>query len=301
MDSYLSSIFSAVIDFRSILIHPISKLLWKNRIQILSYHRICQLPQAEDITSSPSVPPVTFDKQMAFLSSNGFNVITIEQLVDYKERNIQPPPKTVIITFDDGYRDNYLNALPILEKYGFKGSLFVVTDYIGSNKIFPWLEFGRKALTHSRQNRRYWLPLSREEIAEMSAHGACFGSHTKTHPYLTDLDESSAMEELVGSRECLEEMLQKPVRCFCYPFGDVNKMVRQWTEAAGYCAALTTIEEGSNTLKSDFLKLKRRQINPQDSLAKFVRKVEGAYDLTVWWLPPIRFVRRLIFGKQGGR
>ena len=295
--SGLGSIFRAGIDFISIVIYPVAKLLGKNKIRILCYHRVCDLPETKDIMHWLNICPEVFAQQMAFLTQNGFNVITLEQLVSYKEKKTKPPPKTVILTFDDGYRDNYLNAFPILEKYGFKGTFFVVTDYIGSDRIFHWLKLGEKSLAHSRENRPYWLPLSPKEMLEMSARGACFGSHSKTHLYLSDIDEDEAIEELKQSKEYLERLLSKPVRCFAYPFGNFNKSVKGLVKAAGYKMAVT-VKAGSNTLRSSPFELRRTVIEAKDSPSRFRRKVEGAYD---WWLrlaPLVGSVGQILFQWQ---
>ena len=287
-------------EFISVIIHPLSKLWSKNQVRILCYHRVCDLPETNDSMMYLNVPPEAFAQQMAFLSQNGFNVITLEQFIEYKDGNRKPPSKTVVITFDDGYRDNYINAFPILEKYNFKGTFFIVTDYIDGDRIFHWLKLGEKSLAHSQENKQYWLPLSRGEILDMSAQGACFGSHTRSHCSLNSVDKNVAMEELKGSKECLEKILLKPVRCFCYPYGDMNNSVKSLVKAAGYSAAVSTLA-GGNTLKSDFFELRRIAIPRQYSYVKFKRRVEGAYDWIEYLLPAFRFIQQIIFQKQGGK
>ena len=293
MGEKIKNILRSCIDLVSIVFHPLSRLLGRNKVRILVYHRVCDLPETNDVMSFLNVPPKAFAQQMEFLSQNGFNVITLDEFIEYKGKNMKPPPKTVIVTLDDGYRDNYLNAFPVLARYNLRGTFFIVTDYIDSDKIFHWLKLEEKSLAHAQDNRQYWLPLRREEILEMNTQGACFGSHAKSHCSLTEIDDSRAMEELRGAKECLEGILQKPVRCFSYPYGDMNKSAKNWVQAAGYRAAVT--KWGSNTTKSDFFELRRVPIKSQDSLAKFRRKVEGAYD---WWfrwvLPFVILVEQII-------
>jgi peptidoglycan/xylan/chitin deacetylase (PgdA/CDA1 family) len=299
MGEGLKNILPSCVDLVSIIIHPLSRLLGRKRVRILCYHRVCDLPETSDSMSFLNVSPEAFTQQVKFLSQGGFNVITLEELIEYKRKNIKLPPKTVILTFDDGYRDNYLNAFPILKKYSLRGTFFIVTDYIGSDRLFHWLKLGEKSLVHFQEKRQYWLPLSQEEILEMNAHGACFGSHTKSHCCLTQVDESEAMGELVGSKGCLEEILEKPVTCFCYPYGEVNRSARNWVRRAGYQAAVA--KWGSNTEKTDLFKLRRIPINSRDSLTKFRRKVEGAYD---WWfdrvLPLVIGVWEAVSRRRGG-
>ncbi len=286
------------VDVASVIFYPFSKLLSRKGVRILCYHRVCDLPETKDDMRIYNVPPAAFAQQMAFLSQNGFQVITLEQFVEYKQQNRKPPPKTVIITFDDGYRDNYLNAFPILEESNFKATFFVVTDYINSDRIFHWLNLGKKSLSHYEENKQYWLPFGKDDILSMSNKGACFGSHTKTHCNLKDVDESRAMEELRGSKECLEKKLLKPVRCFCYPFGGLSELIKNWVKAAGYDCAVS-VEMGCNTLNGDFFNLRRTSISGQDSYAKFKRKVEGAYDWVGYLIRGASLIKRIMFRMVG--
>ena len=291
--SGITGIFRTIIDLISIIIHPLYKASSKDKIQILGYHRVCALPETDDIMKYLNVPPASFASQMELLSQDGFNVITLEEFVECRDKNTKLPTKTVIITFDDGYRDNYLNAFPVLRKHDFKGTFFITTDYISEKQAFNWLKLGEESLAHYQKNKGDWLPLSRQEILEMNAQGSCFGSHTKSHCNLTQMDESKAMEELTDSKKYLEEMLQKPVTCFSYPYGEINNSAKNWIQTAGYRAAV--VKWGSNALKNELLELHRTPINSQDSLAKFRRKVYGAYD---WWfkwiLPLVLLIQQII-------
>ncbi len=288
------------IDIISIIVHPLCRLWGKNRVRVLCYHRVCNLPETDDVMKYLHVPLAAFTEQMAFLARGNYNIITLEQLIDYRDNNREPPPKTIIMTFDDGYRDNYVNAFPSLQRYNLKGTFFLVTDYIDRDRIFSWLKLDEKSLAHSQQSRQYWMPLSREEILSMSAQGACFGSHTKSHCHLNEIDPSKVGEELVGSREYLEEILATPVRCFGYPYGEVSKSVKALVKVAGYHSAVGT-KWGSNTLKSDFLELRRITIEGKDSLGRFSRKVDGAYDWWFGWLVPLVITIQQIKFPRGQR
>jgi peptidoglycan/xylan/chitin deacetylase (PgdA/CDA1 family) len=232
-----------------------------------------------------SVPPASFEKQMNYLANNGFNVITAEQFIEYKRIKGKIPPKSMIISFDDGYRDNYLNAFPSLVKHNFKGTFFVVTDYIGSEKVFNWLSLGRESQVDAKEHTRYWLPLSREDIFAMITQGSSFGSHTRTHSHLNEQDLDAVSEEIKGSKERLQQILLKPVRCFCYPYGEVSESLRSLVKEAGYEMAVTSTW-GTNTLKSDQFALRRLVVEGHDSLGRFARKVNGAYDWWFGWLLP---------------
>ncbi len=267
------------IDFVSVLIHPFCGFVSNKRISILCYHRVCDLPRTHDVMSYLNVPPVDFERQMSFLSRKGYNVITLDDFLTCRDKGVKPPEKSVIITFDDGYGDNYLNALPVLEKYNFKGTFFIATDFIGSNQIFPWLELDEKSSARSPENLPYWRPLGQEEQTEMSRGGACLGSHTKSHCALSDVDQVTAREELYGSKASLENILGRAVRCFCYPYGSVNGQVKKLVKEAGYEAAVGS-RWGNNTVGSDWMELRRKSIEGTDSIGRFIRKVDGAYD---WW------------------
>jgi peptidoglycan/xylan/chitin deacetylase (PgdA/CDA1 family) len=273
----LINVVRVMVDIISVCYRPFAAVFGNNKVRILCYHRVCDIPETKDYVRNITVKPVEFERQMSFLSENGFNVITLEQFIEEKIARHPPEKKTIVITFDDGYRDNYLNAFPILKRYEFNASFFLVTDYIGGDSVFPWLKLTEASLRHYQANTQYWLPLKEEDIIAMSSGGACFGSHTRSHCYLRQVGESQALEELKSSRTRLEEILKKPVRCFCYPFGGVDKNLIRLVGLSGYEAA-TGLITGSNTNKSDFLNLKRISIDGQDSFIKYKMKVAGGYD-----------------------
>ena len=275
------------IDFISIMIHPLCKLLGKDHVRILFYHRVCDIPRG--IEFSFYVTPTAFAQQMGFLSRNRFNIITLDELIDYKDKSKTPPPNTIIITFDDGYADNYVNAFPILEKYNFKATFFIVTDYIDSEQVFDWLKLDKWPLLDQPENKASWLPFNQQHILDMQARGASFGSHTKTHCALNKIKEEEAIKEIENSKKWLEEILSKPIRCFSYPYGGMNERVKGLVKDAGYEIAVAGT--GANTMKSDFLELRRIEIQPGDSLSKFKRKVNGAYDWLEYMLPVAKFMQ----------
>lgn len=213
-----------------------------SKVRILCYHCI------RDSSSLQDVSPKAFKRQMEFLSQNGYNSITLDEFTEFKDRNVDPPPKTIVITFDDGHKDGY-DAFTILLNYNLKGTFFIITNNIGS------MDF-----------------LSKEEILGMDAQGACFGSHTKSHCHLTQTRKAKAMEEIRDSKRCLEEILQKPVKCFSYPYGYMEGWVKNLVQAE-YQTAVA--HSGSVTIKSNFLELRRISIDNRDSLGSFIRKVKG--------------------------
>ena len=282
-----------VVDcLRAIISLSLYGLIGRKRVRILIYHKVCDLPPNK--YHDHAVPPASFARQMEYLFRNKYNVITLEEFVEYKERKAKPPPKSVIITFDDGYMENYLNALPVLERYNFKATFFITSDYIDSEEPFRWLDWDEQLLSQFRENKSDWLPLSRQMLLDISERGYSVGSHTKSHPDLTQVEESVAVEELKGSKQRLEEILAKPVTSFSYPFGEeLNERVKDLVKAAGYKVAVRAMGTGS-TLDSDFFELGRMPIEGCDSFLRFKNKLRGAYDWERYRLSFQQFLGRVL-------
>ncbi len=284
----MRNIFWRCIDIASILLHPVTRVLCRDRVRVLCYHKVSSIPQTNIYIQELAVPVDKFTAQMHFLARKGFNIITLDELISCRGENRNPPPRTVIITFDDGYRDNYENAFPILREHGFKADIFLVTRYIGGRDALPWLKLDEEMLKEYRE----WLPMGEAEIAEMDEYGISFGSHTATHCDLSKIDRAMAQEELVESKKALEEILSRPVTCFSYPYGALDSHVKEMVKAVGYRVAVST-KGGGNNLKADAYELRRTLIDGGDSLSRFVRKVEGAYDWVEYLFPVVGFLKRL--------
>lgn len=168
----------------------------KNTVEylpVLYYHAVNDtITGIEDLFVSPS----EFERQMEYLKKNKYTVITFDQIHNYKKIK-----KPVMITFDDGYEDNYTNAYPILKKYGHKASVFLCTDFIDKP-----------------------LYLKTKQILAMKDL-INFQSHTLSHRNLTELDEEQIEHELMNSRFLLEDMLGEKVEALAYPFGDYDERV----------------------------------------------------------------------------
>ena len=161
-------------------------------IPILNYHNIDDAPGEKALWVSSS----HFDYQMAYLKKNGYHVISLSALIDGIERHIALPKKSVVITFDDGYENNYTQAYPILKKYGYPAIIFLVSDWIDRDGY-----------------------LTTWQIKEMSRHGISFGSHTQTHPFLPNITEDKKRIEIAGSKVILEKKLGLKMDFLAYPFG----------------------------------------------------------------------------------
>ena len=191
--------------------------LWQQpsgTVPVINYHQI------NDTAQNPlTIHTDQFEHQMQYLAENGYHTITPAEMIDSWENGTELPPNPIIITFDDGYLDNYRNAFPILEKYHLKATIFLISDYVST---YP--------------NYLTW-----EEAQEMQDSGLInFESHTLSHVELTEAgSREDVIHQLRDSREALEYHLKKPVRFIAYPCGSYDEEVEQLTKDTGYRGAFT--------------------------------------------------------------
>lgn len=213
-------------------------------VPVLNYHKV------QDGAGTPlAVGTKEFEEQMAYLHEKGFTAITPDQLVDYVQAGKPLPAKPVLITFDDGYRDFYFNAYPILKKYGLTATVFVITDVIGHDPGY----------------------LDWDQIIEMRDHGKgiVFGSHTLSHAALNTIPPGEIMFQLVKSKEGMEWKLDAPVKYFAYPGGAYDRNIEKLVQQAGYKAAFA-IDLGRVDRRSDLFALERIPIyQTQRTFANF--------------------------------
>jgi len=211
-------------------------------ISVLMYHSIAY----NDVFFT--VRPGEFEKQINYLKDNGYYIISLTELVNILESNESLPKKTVILTFDDGYQDNYTNAFPILKKHNFPATIFLITGLIGQ-KINNSQNISLKALN--------W-----NEIQEMHNSGLIdFQSHTVNH-------QESNKEEIVNSKKEIEERLNKKCKFFAYPRGLYNNEIIDILKENKFKAA-RTVENGKVKKGDDLFKLKRISINSTTSFIQF--------------------------------
>lgn len=206
------------------------------KIPVLAYHRVGYT------TDNLTVTPERFSNDLDSLQQRGYCSITLGEFQNFmSDRNVELPEKPVVITFDDGYLDNFQNAYPILKRHGMVGTFFIITDML-------WT-----------QDR-----LTPENIVEMEQGGMSFGSHSVTHRALGELDQATVYDELVNSKAVLESVLGKKVDAIAYPRGSYNERVVQIAKNVGYNIGFT-VREGICLKDSPEFELRRIPIFKYDS------------------------------------
>ena len=213
--------------------------------RVLMYHAIgTRIP--DDVRGRYTLAPERFAAQMEVLARSGLNV-----------GKVGAPDAEVAITFDDGYRDNLMFALPILERLGYPFTIFVTSG------------FAQSACS---------LYLGANELRRLASHRlATIGAHGKTHGHLTELNDLELRSELVGAKSWLEEVTGVQVRSLSYPHGAVDARVRAAVADAGYTLACTS-EFGGNEPHRDSLTLRRIDVWTTDDEGTFESKLNGDWD-----------------------
>ncbi len=199
----------------------------------------------------------TFERQMRFLKEKRYTTLTLDQAADIVSRRTKGPGKAVVLTFDDGYEDNYIHAFPVLKKYGLRATIYLVVNDIGKPGKLGW-----------------------EQILEMKNSGLIdFGSHSLSHPFLDCIvSPDELVNEISRSKKILEEKLGAGVTTFAYPCGRFNAGVRQRVAEAGYRTAVVT-NPGKSVKNDDLFALKRVRISESASnLFVFWFEISGYYN-----------------------
>jgi peptidoglycan/xylan/chitin deacetylase (PgdA/CDA1 family) len=196
-------------------------------IPILTYHHTEQAPPKGFAMRSLWVSPSSFATQMQWLARLGYRGLAMSELMPYLRG--EKSGKVVGITLDDGYQSNLLHALPILKNMGFSATCYVVSGKLGQhNEWDESLGMAQAAL------------MGVEEMRTWVAAGMEVGSHTCSHADLNQISLAEAGHELLQSKSDLENLLQKPVTQFCYPYGHFSPEHESLVSQSGYVAATTT-------------------------------------------------------------
>lgn len=234
--------------------------------RILMYHMIAA-PRRGARFNGLRVAPGVFARQLRWLSQQGWHSYTVSELVAQAG---QLPEKSFAITFDDGYADNLLQALPLLKKYHCKATLYLVVDRFGRD----W-SVQRKA-HHNEGELKKEAKLSDAQVQEMLASGCIeLGSHGMTHANFMALDEAAVRRELVESRRVLQERFGVAVDSFAFPFGLYRPEQVELVRSAGYCSAVTTREALQDPAHWNPLELPRIKISGKDRWLAFLLRMRG--------------------------
>lgn len=226
-------------------------------VPVLMYHHVN--PHKGDMVT---VTPTTFERQMEYLHEAGFKTLTLDELLSYIKGDMVLQQKAVVVTFDDGWLDNYIYAFPVLKKYNVHASVFIVTDIIerasrGGGKPPAVVPTHRESKLVMQQGEGHLVFLNWDITTEMARSGLVdFYSHAKTHASCDFLSEPELSEELQTSKHVIEERLKKPCPFLCWPFGRYTTFAIAIAKKVGYSAAFTT-NHGIVTPGSDPFAIKR--------------------------------------------
>ena len=301
-------------------------------VPILMYHSITDAPEPGvspyyQVNTAPSV----FRQHMQFLADHGYRTLTLGRAVEllcpprpsdgrgikgegqlpssinpsiHKSNNHQPSTtnqQLVVLTFDDGFRNFYTEAFPVLQEFGFTATIFLPTAYIqGSKSCSPVVSSSRSLVVpSSRSPFRLLHPdpndfLTWDQVRSLHRSGIEFGSHTVTHPKLVDLNWPEIEFEISNSKSEIEQQLGEPIKTFCYPYAfpqNSRPFVERFTELlreSGYACCATTqlgrLQAGDNAYR-----LKRLPANSLDDLPLLAAKLTGCYD---WLAGPQAFAKK---------
>jgi len=221
-----------------------------NKILILLYHRL--LSREENLSTINLEDRVyllkeeEFSKHLEYLYFEKWITISVEQLLESFEKRTPLPEKSLIISFDDGNQTDYIIAFPLLEKFGFKATFFLTSDFIG------------------RPGH-----LTKPQIQKMSQEGMEFGTHGKTHKFLSTLNENELKLELLESKKSLEEITGKKIEALSLPGGYHSSKVKRMVQELGY-KGICTSKFGLNEYNADPFELKRISLRFDDPFSQFV-------------------------------
>ena len=204
---------------------------------ILQYHHV-----SENTPNSTSTSVALFKAHLDYFDAHGFQVWSLQRVIEQLRAGHQLPDKVIALTFDDGYRSVYTSAYPLLKEKGWPFSVFVSTDYVGANKQ---------------------LYVNWDELSEMAQHGALIGNHTQSHPHLLRklAGETDAMwqrrvrQEIEGAQRIIDNNVGTQYRILAYPYGEYDEEVKQIVKSLGYVGLAQ--QSGPVGITSDWLALPR--------------------------------------------
>lgn len=214
-------------------------------IPVLNYHSV-----AIDPGNIAVISPEKFAAHMEYLAQEGYAPLKLADFVDIMEGKRQAPERSVLLTFDDGYIDNYETVMPILQKYGFPAVLFMSPGMTEDDGYVNW-----------------------EQVRAMQKAGWSIQPHGMTHPHLPQLSKDEQEKEIVEARKQIEERLGVTADVYCYPYGEYNRDTLRILEDNGFRYAFT-IDQGKTAASQHPLKLKRIFVNGEESLKTWASRLK---------------------------
>lgn len=201
-----------------------------SKVKILVYHTVSPAPEKKESRMAVHyrVTPEVFAQQMQYLKDNGYAPTTLAKLITEIANGGPNPDKQVVITFDDGWKSQYLYAVPVMEHYGFTATFGIITENVG--RTIDGEPLDAPELTNT--SKMTW-----PQIKDLLARGFEIASHSQTHPMLTKVTNDQLVAEVVDSKKTLEEKLGVPVTTFIYPYYNYDPRVMKAVQDAGYLGA----------------------------------------------------------------
>ncbi|MGV2703806.1 polysaccharide deacetylase family protein [Aeromonas salmonicida] len=239
----------------------------RREMPVIMYHRFIE-HESEKGVHGTWLPATMFEKHLKLMKWLGYETLTFADLADKGFiHRLQHGKKYLMITVDDGYRDNLTRMLPLLEKYGYKAVVYIVTGE----------DHNRWDVDHPTHPDTPVALMNGDEISALVASGHVeIGGHTLTHPRLSTLEPEQQAQEIRANKERLERLLGHPLLSFAYPYGDLNESAKAEASAAGYRYAVAT-NSGPRAMHQDPLQIRRIAIFPRTDMLGLWRKIRGNY------------------------
>jgi peptidoglycan/xylan/chitin deacetylase (PgdA/CDA1 family) len=240
------------------------------KIKVLMYHRVVDSIGLSEESPAMCIHIDQFRRHLALLDRWGFTPITFNDYRLFLAGEINLPKRPIVLTFDDGYEDNFENAFPALQDFGMKAVFFVLGDR------------GMKANTWDKDSSMTLGPLMSEgQILELHRAGFEIGSHSLTHPGLSHLTREEAWDEISRSRQLLEILLNSPVNTFAFPYGLANATTKKMVTDAGYTLGCATYS-GPAVFGRDCFEIRRTLIFGDTDALGLALRVLTPYEYYSW-------------------
>lgn len=239
----------------------------RREMPVIMYHRFIE-HESEKGVHGTWMPITMFEKHLRLMKWLGYETLTFRDLADKGFiHRLQYGKKYLMITADDGYQDNLTRMLPLLEKYGYKAVVYVVTGE----------GYNRWDVEHPTNPDTSVSLMNGEQIKVLAASGHVeIGGHTLTHPRLSKLSPEQQAHEIQENKRQLEALLGQPLLSFAYPYGDINESAKEQAIAAGYRFAVAT-NSGPKAIHQDPYQIRRIAIFPRTDVFGLWRKIRGNY------------------------